>query len=318
MVTGSGTDGGPSSAPLSDLMIAMDVVDTLRHDRALVERELNDETRRTDLIERLREIYRGQGIEVPDHILEDGVKALEDERFTYKPAPVDHLSTKIAKLYVTRGKWGRYVGGATLAAALLWGVDHFAYQRPKLAKQAAEKAELQQRLPARLAKIGSDIASEARSKAVAERAQALVRQGLNAASSEDLPAARTAERSLQDLLAQLRTVYEVRIVNRRGEVSGLWRVPRQRSDNFNYYIVVEAVSPMGDVLPQWITNEETSRRELVRTWAIRVDKSVFERVKADKADDQIIQNIVAGRKERGELEPTWNIPTLGGAITKWN
>ena len=62
-------------------MIAMDVVDTLRHDRLIVDRELNDAGRHDDLIKRLREIYKGQGIEVPDHILEEGVKALKEDRF---------------------------------------------------------------------------------------------------------------------------------------------------------------------------------------------------------------------------------------------
>ncbi|MFV0295026.1 MAG: DUF6384 family protein, partial [Hyphomicrobiaceae bacterium] len=37
--------------PLDDVMIAMDVVDTLRQDKRIVERELDDDARRTALIE---------------------------------------------------------------------------------------------------------------------------------------------------------------------------------------------------------------------------------------------------------------------------
>ena len=48
-----------AARPLDDVMIAMDVVDTLRHDRRILERELNDETRRAELIERLREPLQG-------------------------------------------------------------------------------------------------------------------------------------------------------------------------------------------------------------------------------------------------------------------
>ena len=57
--------------PLDDVMIAMDIVDVLRHDERLVERELNDDKRRAKLIERLHNLYKGQGIEVPDEILEE-------------------------------------------------------------------------------------------------------------------------------------------------------------------------------------------------------------------------------------------------------
>ena len=44
----------------------MDVVDTLRHADRLVERELEGDARRAALKQRLREIYAGQGIAVPD------------------------------------------------------------------------------------------------------------------------------------------------------------------------------------------------------------------------------------------------------------
>ncbi len=71
---------------LDDLMLAMDVVDTLRHREDLVARELNDAGKQDDLIERLRALYRAQGIDVPDHILREGVKGLKDSRFVLHPA----------------------------------------------------------------------------------------------------------------------------------------------------------------------------------------------------------------------------------------
>ncbi len=72
----------PAEKPhkLDDLMIAMDVVDIVRHREDLVRRELNGDARQADLIERLREIYRQQGIEVSDKVLAEGVKALGSSR----------------------------------------------------------------------------------------------------------------------------------------------------------------------------------------------------------------------------------------------
>lgn len=78
----------PASAPapkLDDLMLAMDVVDTLRHDQRLVEREFSAAASDEAMIERLREVYKGQGIEVPDRVLEQGVKALKEKRFSCAP-----------------------------------------------------------------------------------------------------------------------------------------------------------------------------------------------------------------------------------------
>ena len=43
--------------PLDEVMLAMDVVDTLRHRALLVERELHAEDRDQKLLERLRELY---------------------------------------------------------------------------------------------------------------------------------------------------------------------------------------------------------------------------------------------------------------------
>ena len=50
----------------------MDVVDSLRHADKLVERELSTEERDRQLKERLRQLYSAQGIDVPEHTLDEG------------------------------------------------------------------------------------------------------------------------------------------------------------------------------------------------------------------------------------------------------
>src|SRR5690606_20468402 len=93
------------AAPLDEVMLAMDVVDTLRHRQDLVTRELDGASREKQLIEKLRDIYHQQGIEVPDHILKEGVAALAESRFVYDP-PAPGLGTTLARLYVSRKRWG--------------------------------------------------------------------------------------------------------------------------------------------------------------------------------------------------------------------
>ncbi len=124
--------------PLDEVMLAMDVVDTMRHQEMLVERELHAEDRDRKMMERLREIYASQGIDVPDHVLEEGVAALKEERFLYKP-PSRSIGAGLARLYIGRGKWGKRLGAAALALSLLWGGFHMVMVAPaerRLAKQA--------------------------------------------------------------------------------------------------------------------------------------------------------------------------------------
>lgn len=111
-------------APLEELMIAMDVVDTLRHREMLIDRELNLSGRRERLLERLREIYRAQGIEVSETALEAGVDALEQERFAYTPTPAG-FSTAMAKLYIRRGRWLNPLLALLAIALLVSLVWHF-------------------------------------------------------------------------------------------------------------------------------------------------------------------------------------------------
>ena len=100
-------------------MLAMDVVDTLRHRRALVERELDDERRQRDFVERVQAIYEAQGIEVPEEVVEEGVRALREERFIYT-APERSLAVRLAEVYVERGKWALRATIGLFIVGLIW------------------------------------------------------------------------------------------------------------------------------------------------------------------------------------------------------
>ena len=112
----------PAAAPatLDDLMLAMDVVDTLRHRERLVERELNEEVREEQLIDRLRTLYKSQGIDVPDSVIAEGVKALKENRFVYTP-PEAELSTQPCNaLGQARDLWQMARGRARRAPPHSW------------------------------------------------------------------------------------------------------------------------------------------------------------------------------------------------------
>ena len=95
---------GPRKFELDEVMLAMDVVDTLRHQRSLVEQELQSEDRERELIEKLKKTYTDQGLAVSDEVIAQGVRAMREERFAYQPPPKG-LKTSLARMHVHRGRW---------------------------------------------------------------------------------------------------------------------------------------------------------------------------------------------------------------------
>ena len=295
-------------AELDDVMLAMDVVDTLRHREQLTERELAAGDREEDLIERLRTIYRNQGIPVSDEILRQGVKALREERFVYKP-PANTLRVKLARLYVRRQAWGKWALGAL--AALGIGTGTLVYQ------DQAARTELTSTIPAALTQIAADINRDATVDAIKARVAALVTDGQTAARDGKAELARKAVADLALLRDEVRSEYDVRVVSRPGELTGIIRALNRNRNANNYYLVVEAIGRDGRALSRSVTSEEDGSTSVVNKWAVRVPESLFDEIRRDKADDGIIQNATLGRKARGQLEPTWRVTLPGGAITRW-
>ena len=299
------TSGSP---PLDDVMLAMDVVDTLRHRQLLVDRELASEDRDRRMMDRLREIYASQGIDVPDHVLAEGVRALAEDRFVYTP-PGGGFEHRLARIYVSRAKWGRPLVIAIAVVAVLWIAYAVFVSGP--ARRAAEA------LPVALEQRYEALAAMAEGPAARESALALLNQGRAELAEGDTDGASGVLERMQALAEQIELDYEVRIVSRPGEQSGVWRIPDINPDARNYYIIVEAVGEDGAALELPVVNEEDGRTYRVTKWGLRVDEAVFERVAADKRDDGIIQDNRFGIKRPGYLAVDYLVPTSGRAITSW-
>jgi hypothetical protein len=394
-------------APLDEVMLAMDVVDTLRHEQALVEAELGAEARERALVERLKSLYAGQGIEVSDAVIAQGVAALAAERFVYRPPPKG-LAVRLARLWIARGRVALLVAVLVGLGGAAWGVDvvvdgyradravaaqaqaEAAFARA-LERHAADLATTRRALDAlapvdtaplaapfaarrdaaaraigeadaalsalrganagaaeghavELAALGRTIDDARRAveqagslgelarrvRPLRERAaaagldadaRAVVAAGfaaLDAAlAAEDVAAVANAAGRLEADLARAEASYTLRIVSRSGERSGVWRRVRNGNGARNHYLVVEAVDADGRVLALPVENEETQRTETVERFAIRVPESVYERVRADREDNGLVDRREVGAKRRGALAPEWSIETAGGTITRW-
>jgi hypothetical protein len=304
------------AAPLDEVMLAMDVVDTLRHRQDLAVRELGTDAKERQLIDKLRDIYHQQGIEVPDHILREGVAALQESRFVYDP-PKPSLGRSLARLYVGRKSWGKPVG-VVLAALLLVGAGYFAVWQPYQHSQVEQaRVELTETLPARMDALYQTIFEETKVQQAVLDAEALRTRGKTFAAEGNRVAAEQAIADLTALRDQLRQEYSLRVVNRSGTQSGFWTIPEINTAATNYYIVVEALDVDGNVVSLPVLNEENGETEVVSQWGLRVPESVYEAVAADKRDDGIIQINEVGRKSDGFLEVEYNLPVLGGAVTRW-
>ncbi len=296
---------------LDELMVAMDVVDTIRHRDLLVERELGQANRDDDLRKRLREIYKSQGIEVTDGALDEGIKALKESRFTYTP-PAPGFSRSLALMWVRRGTVMGLTGVLLIGLTALWGGYHYGVVVP------AERAriELTETLPKALTAAHDAVVSEARVEAARTQADGLLRDGQAALAANDPTGARTAIASLDTLRAKLVQTYQLRIVA--DGTTGFFRIPNVNESARNYYIVVEPIGADGRTLTMPVTNEEDGRSYNVSAWGQRVPQATFDAVANDKNDNGIIENRTMGQKQRGELDPRYTMSVLPGAVTSWD
>ncbi len=257
-----------------------------------------------DLKRRLRALYSQQGLEVPDHVLEQGVAALKEDRFTYKP-PQAGIARRLALIYVRRGRWGKWLGGGLAAAVLAAAANYFMFIAPDRA------------LPEELARRHAEVVAVAATDHARETAQKIHDAAAAALRSEDAEAVKAALGHLEQLRNSLEKEYTIRIVNRSGELSGVWRIPDVNQAAKNFYVIVEAIGSDGEPLEVTVQNEETGETERVRVWGLRVDEATFDAVGRDKQDDGIIENDRFGYKRRGHLKPEYEMPSSGGAITRW-
>ena len=287
---------------LDDIMLAMDVVDTLRHEREMVASDLNAVERREDLVARLRGIYDAQGISVPDDVLMDGVMALEEERFAYHP-PKKGIMASLAKAYISRKKWLPLIYTVGFIIGSVLAVNYVGFVRPAQIEAKQEQTLLSKVLPERLEAARERAVSAASTADLKTRANDLYAEGEVAIDNKDIAGAKEKTERLESLSRALNQSYELRIVSRFNEASGVYLDSKINPDIRNFYLIVEAVAADGDILKLPIEDEEYKTRQTVNKFGVRVPKAVFDAVAADKKDDQIIQNDVLGAKPRGVLDP---------------
>jgi len=291
-------------APLEDLMVAMDVVDTLRHQQSIADRELDAEARRERLLQRLKDMYQAQGIEVPEQVLLEGIAALEEERFSYTPVPRS-WRTSVANLWVSRKKWGKPIGLLATIAAALWGV-YFALE-----------VMPQRSLPSDITDTVQLIKQQAKQSEVVSQAEQIAAGATIALKKDQVSEAQSALENLQDISERLAQEYTLRVVSDANGRSAVWRLPPGDGDVRNFYLLIEAIDSNNRAVELNVINEEDNKSARKKVWGLRVSEETFYSVARDKQDDGIIQNNKVGMKRAGYLMPEFSVPTTGATITEW-
>ena len=301
------------------VMLAMDVVDTLRHRKLALDEVLAKDD--DALIEKIRRIYQNQGIEVPGQTIKEAVEALKEQRFTYKP-PTEGWRRCLAHAYIDRVKWGKRVVVVAVIGVFVYAVNYAreSYKERKLQAQIeAQKAEEQGF--AELISESNNLIQQARDLAKTPDAKSAVESAITALTlaidQSDGTTAKVAAKDLRELTKGIGVAFDLRIVSRPGKKSGVFRIPEDNPNARNFYVIVEATDHNGRPVEVSVTSEEDGHTRRVTTWGVRVSSTVFESVKQDKLDDGIIQNARFGSKSAGALKPDYHLPVEGGAITQW-
>lgn len=105
-----------ATATLTEQMGAMAIIDELRHTQLEVQKHLDLPARRKAVAARIREFYQAKGIAVDDEVVERGVREYFSSRLTYESRPASAFQLAVARLYVTRDRWGKKTAAIVLAS----------------------------------------------------------------------------------------------------------------------------------------------------------------------------------------------------------
>lgn len=295
---------------LHDVMLAMDVVDTLRHADQMVDEALDSDARAAALIARLRNIYSAQGVQVSDATLAEGVAQLEQSRYSHRPggAPWQRW---LAGRYIRRHRWLRYVMLMPVLFGTLYVVEGVQRLLP------GDVAVHSTRLSADLRSAYTEAASMADGSAMGHgnRIDALYHLGTVALEQGDKAAARQAIVALEGFSDALMSSYTLRIVDEPGTPSTIVRRD-SLADVERHYLLVEPLNSRGRAVAVTLAGAD-GRQLRVKRYGIAVPEQISVAVRADKLDNGRIDARTVGYKAPGNLELDYDMPVLQETIAAW-
>jgi hypothetical protein len=298
-------------ASFEEVLAAMGEVDRLRNEEEILGREAAGPERKQDVARRLREAYAAQGTQVDDATIQAGVEAYFDRRLRFVPGR-DGLARFLALAWVHRGAVAAAVAAVLIFIAAGVAARHElvvaqrnaatarAEEAINLAKQKADEVRQTARRLAEFETLSVEVRGVAKDPAADGRIAEITDAGREAASNGDSAGLERSDRKLRALLAELRSTFEVRIVDRPGQYTRLWYYANGNRQRRLYYVVVEAVDPEGRPVVREIVGDDDHSTRRVSVWAERVDQALYDRIGAEKSAGAIADPVFA-RKRSGWL-----------------
>lgn len=143
----------------------------------------------------------------------------------------------------------------------------------------------------------------------------LKRNVVNARAGGDQKRLHAAQAELDMFKATVEAVIEFRVVDRKDEKAGFWRMPAGSPADRQFYLVVEAVVD-GEIVNWAIKDADSGRIVSARKFGLKVDEETFTRFSVDKKEDGRIGNGIVGIKPKGRITPVWSLKTDGQTITE--
>lgn len=334
----------PPQITLDEMLRVMDVATELRKQRETVEKEFAVDETKQMLRERLLAATSITGERVSEVEVDTAITQYFDTLYTYREPPASFNKT-LAHLYVRRGQLSVTLVMVLALAGVGWYMLHASAGMFSRTARSSRQAVQQATSPADLSKRLQDNAKERAAELeqsvrdMSERIKAVARDAgipqeierllgeLDVAQRQhDVESLTELNRRTTTLLDQLNQDYEVRIVSGANEQSGVDRyLPESQGKGISgFYVIVEARTAAGRVLTRTIRNAEEDQLKEVTRWAERVPKEVYDRIKADKKVDGILNETLFAVKRRGyqneeiKLVGSDNLPLSRlGQITKW-
>lgn len=311
---------------LSEMLHVLDVARTLRRDSEIVASELNQEELLASLKERLLASAAAAGDNVTEAEVDTAIRIYFNNLHKYAD-PHWTSSVILAHAYVRR-RWiaigtAFCVFVATTMWWLLWREEAPLSSRTR---QQATAARIEQTVTAaeqhfqqQLTAVRS-IAEDAAGIAAIDR---LEKEGSAAQTNRHVAELQCVTTELSQVEARLREEYEVVIVSRPNRRSAVERGFDDRTSG--YYLIVEARTGTGEVVPRRITSREDNETRQVTTWGEQVPQAVYERIGRDKSTDGVVDEQPFAIKRRGRMDEEVLLPdaagrplTRQGRIMRWD
>lgn len=304
---------------VDEMLRVMDVATELRKQRETVEKEFAIDETKAMLRERLLAATSVTGERVTESEVDTAIGQYFDSLYTFREPPASFEKT-LAHLYVRRGQLSVTLVMVLTLSGVGWYMLHStagAFSRTarssrQAVQQATSPADLSRRLQDNAKEQAAELEKSVRD--MSDRIRAVARDAgipqeidrllgeLDVAKRQlDMTSLAELSQRTTALLNQLNEAYEVHIVSGANEKSGIDRYYTDADGKrlSGYYVIVEARDASGRSFTRSIRNTETDHLDRVTRWAERVPQVVYDRIKADKKSDGVLNETLFAVKQRG-------------------